>query len=282
MTSRGPTPEKRRKPSLPPIIGTVLFALMPYLVWHGTWFGRRLGNDELSRYLKDTGHSRHIQHALFQMAERMDNGDSTVKTWYPDMIQASRNPQIEVRTVAAWAMGHDRSSEPLHTALLSLLHDPEALVRWNAALSLVKIGDDRGHDEIVGILQPYSVQARQPGTLTAQVRAGQDVERGTVLATIRTEDGRDTQVKSPFPGRVESVKTSSGSRVASGSPVVALRAAEDEVWEALRGLYLVGRPGDLAAVESIQGNAGASERTRQQAAITARAIRTRMEPSPSR
>jgi hypothetical protein len=264
------------------VAGTVLFALMPYLVWHQTWFGRRLSNEELGRYLDDTSHSRHIQHALFQMAERMDKGDPSVRAWYPRMIKASRNPQIEIRTVAAWAMGHDSRSGELRAALLPLLHDPEVLVRWNAALALVKLGDSSGHDELAGILQPHPIAAGHAGTVTLRVRAAQDVERGTVIATIRTPDNRDAEVRAPFPGRVDAVLAAAGSHVDAASPVARLRAGQEEVWEALRGLYLMGRPGDLAAVEALEREPALSERTREQATITARAIRTRPEPNPSR
>ena len=282
MTASGPKAESRRKPSLPLVVGTVLFALMPYLVWHQTWFGRRLSDDELGRYLVDTGHSRHIQHALYQVAERMDRGDPSVAAWYPRMIDASRNPQIEVRTVAAWAMGHDSRSERLHSALLTMLHDPEPLVRWNAALALVRLGDSRGHDEVAGVLQPHSVTAGRAGTLTMRVRVAQEVERGTVLAVVRTPGGQETEVRSPFPGRVEAVPAPTGSHVETATPVAAVRAGEDETWEALRGLYYIGRQGDLGIVEAAERDPALTERIRRQATITASAIRSRPEPSPTR
>jgi len=282
MTASGPKTESRRKPSLPLVVGTVLFALMPYLVWHQTWFGRRLSDDELGRYLVDTGHSRHIQHALYQAAERMDRGDPSVAAWYPRMIEASHNPQIEVRTVAAWAMGHDSRSEPLHAALLPMLRDPEPLVRWNAALALVRLGDSRGHDEVAGILQPYSVPAGRAGTVTMKVRAGQEMERGTVLAIVRAPGGQDTEVRSPFSGQVEAVLAETGSQVDTATPVAGVRAGEDEIWEALRGLYFIGRPGDLGIVEAAERNPALTERIRRQATVTASAIRSRPEPSPTR
>jgi len=48
------------------------------------------------------------------------------------------------------------------------------------------------------------------------------------------------------------------------------------VWEALRALYLVGQPDDLADVDRYaSGVAGMPERVGQQAALTAQAIRER-------
>lgn len=67
---------------------------------------------------------------------------------------------------------------------------------------------------------------------------------------------------------------------ATGEPELkAMLHAHDEqqIWEALVALYLVGKPDALADVEPLArpGN-GASERVREQAALTAAAIRKRM------
>jgi hypothetical protein len=57
----------------------------------------------------------------------------------------------------------------------------------------------------------------------------------------------------------------------------------DQVWEALRGLYFVGQPEDLTGVERYQrGRTEMPDRVRQQAELTARAIRIRAERSPIR
>src|ERR1700682_666569 len=48
-----------------------LIVLMPFLFWWSTWFGRRLSNAQITEYLNDDKHPRHIQHALVQVGERM-------------------------------------------------------------------------------------------------------------------------------------------------------------------------------------------------------------------
>lgn len=54
------------------------------------------------------------------------------------------------------------------------------------------------------------------------------------------------------------------------------RRLTEQVWEALRALYLVGSQEDLAGVENLpRALPGMSERVRQQAATTAEAIRRR-------
>src|ERR1700691_6190 len=44
-----------------------LIVLMPFLFWWSTWFGRRLSNSQITEYLNDDKHPRHIQHALVQV-----------------------------------------------------------------------------------------------------------------------------------------------------------------------------------------------------------------------
>ena len=48
-----------------------LIVLMPFLFWWSTWFGRRLSNSQITEYLNDDKHPRHIQHALVQVGEHM-------------------------------------------------------------------------------------------------------------------------------------------------------------------------------------------------------------------
>ena len=67
-----------------------------------------------------------------------------------------------------------------------------------------------------------------------------------------------------------------GSRVAAGAEIAVLLPGQEQVWEALRALYLVGRPEDLEDVDRFSSGAGGMpERARRQAALTAEAIRKR-------
>ena len=50
-----------------------LIVLMPFLFWWNTWFGRRLSDKQITEYLADEKHPRHIQHALVQLGERMSH-----------------------------------------------------------------------------------------------------------------------------------------------------------------------------------------------------------------
>ena len=55
--------------------------MIPYYTWHSTWFGRPLSDIELTEYLQNQDNPRRIQHALTQVAERIEErGDSSFAT----------------------------------------------------------------------------------------------------------------------------------------------------------------------------------------------------------
>jgi hypothetical protein len=277
-----PTPERRSHAVLAITILAVLFVVVPFLFWQQTWFGRTLTDAELDRYLDDSRNARHVQHALVQISERMTAGDKSVQRWYPRLVRASENPNVEVRKTAAWTLGQDNRSDVLHQGLRRMLRDPDALVRRNAALSLVRFRDDAGRGELIGILRPHPIRAPLAGSVKLLVRAGQDVGAGTPIASIADSGGAARPVTSPFHARVEAVLATDGPTIA-GADLAALSARPDDVWEALRALYLIGRPEDLADVERYTSPMpDMPSRISRQAALTVQAIRTRPEPAPTR
>src|SRR5216684_3127222 len=110
-----------------------LIVLMPFLFWWNTWFGRQLPDNQISAYLQDEKHPRHIQHALVQLGERMGHHDAGVKRWYPEIVRLASHPVEEVRNTDAWVMGQDTSGPGFHAALLNMLQDQSPMVRGNAA-----------------------------------------------------------------------------------------------------------------------------------------------------
>src|SRR5262249_49058292 len=143
-----------------------LVVLMPFLFWWNTWFGRRLPDRQITEYLRDEKHPRHIQHALVQLGERMGRRDPAVARWYPEMIRLASHHVEEVRNTDAWVMGQDTAGAGFHEALLNMLKDTAPMVRGNAALSLVRFGDASGRAQIVALLQPPHLVAPSPGRLT--------------------------------------------------------------------------------------------------------------------
>jgi hypothetical protein len=261
----------------------VLAVIMPFLVWHQTWFGRKLTSQEVGRYLQDNDHPRKIQHALTEISGRISDGDSATRAWYPQVAALASHPESKIRVTAAWVMGQDNSSELFHSALLRLLRDPDLMVRRNAALSLVRFSDASGRAELMSVLEPFSVRAPETGTISVQLQIGQRIGAEALLARITTKRGLETEVRSPFASRVKVLLARDGSQVSAGDQVVLLSPDPDQVWEVLRGLYLVGQPVDLPEIEHFaQGGEDMPGHIRQQAILTARAIRRRSEPGPSR
>jgi hypothetical protein len=273
---------RSRAPLLLSALGVGLI-LMPFLFWHQTWFGRKLSDGEIDQYLRDDQHARKSQHALSQIADRLVQGDTTVRRWYPRIVVLARHRDPIVRSTAAWTMGQDAGSPLFHEALLDLLKDSDLMVRRNAALALVRFGDPTGRAELIAMLEPYDVRVPSAGILTLRTHTGQAVGAGTVLARVRTDRGGEVEIRAPYAGRLERVLEGEGARVEAGARLAALGPQSDQVWEALRGLVLVGTPEDLAQVERFErGGELVSERIREQAALTTAAIRTRSERNPSR
>jgi hypothetical protein len=252
----------------------VLFALalvlFPFLFWYATWFGRKLSDADLDAYFADTSKPRHIQHALVQLGERVSRGQTAAR-WYPRVIAQAASPNLEIRQTAAWIMGQDRAYQPFHGALLTLIHDPEPMVRRNAALSLAAFGDDAARSELVAMLRPYTVRAPVGGPLRYRLKLGDYVNPGTLLARVG-----DTEVRSPAPGEVRSLEHKEGDAVAPGDALAVLSADKNHVWEALRALYVVGQAEDLEEVRRFTRPVpGLPASVARQAALTAQAIQAR-------
>ncbi len=136
------------------LLALVACVVVPFFFWQGTWFGRPLQDEELTLFLTDPDKSRRVQHGLVQITERMERGDPKVAQWYETVAQLSVHPGPQVRVTAAWVMGQDSTSELFHNTLLQMLRDDEVLVRRNAALSLVRFGDQEGLNELRAMLAP--------------------------------------------------------------------------------------------------------------------------------
>jgi hypothetical protein len=279
------TPEvKRVRASGPILILAVLFVVGTFLTWYFTWFGRSLSDSDISTYLADQNHPRHVQHAMLQLQQRIVAGDPSARRWYPQIIGLAGNPETEFRLTVAWLMGFDNKSDEFHQALLQLLKDREPIVRRNAALALVRFQDASGRAELRATLQPYAVAAPAPGMVESTLKEKSTVARGTLLVRIQQSGNMISEVRSPLPGTLERIALPTGSKVAQGETVLTINPDEESVWEALRGLALIGESDDLEAVQSyLNGNAQGpawTDRTKAQAALTARAIQSRSGGTP--
>src|ERR1700681_4191312 len=251
-----------------------LIVLMPFLFWWSTWFGRHLSDTKITEYLNDDKHPRHIQHALVQLGERMAGHDATAAQWYPQLLRLAAHPVEEVRNTDAWVMGQDVSTAEFHETLLKMLQDSSPMVRGNAALSLVRFGDATGRPQIVALLQPAQINAAAAGRIVDADRPGTAIHQGGLLAKLATPtSSAPVEIRSPIPGRIRSV-SQPGASVAAGAEVAVVDPGSEQVWEALRALYLVGQSDDLAAVRPYERDLpDISNDVRQQAQETEKAIR---------
>jgi len=248
---------------------------MPFLFWWNTWFGRQISDKQISEYLNDDKHPRHIQHALVQLGERMSRHDSRATRWYPELLRLASHPIEEVRNTDAWVIGQDTSGAGFHETLLKMLQDTSPMVRGNAALSLVRFGDAAGRAEIVALLQPITITASSAGRVVDADKVGTSIHQGGLIAKIQNGEVT-TEIRSPSSGRIANLFVVTGANVASGADVATVEPGVEQVWEALRALYIVGQPEDLPAIRAYQRELSEiPDRIRQQALLTEQAIRQR-------
>lgn len=252
-----------------------LLVLMPFLFWWSTWFGRVLKPKEMNEYLNDNAHPRHIQHAIVQLGQRMSQHDANAAQWYGDLVRLAVNSHEEVRSTDAWVMGQDTAGPGFHDALLKMLGDSSVVVRGNAALSLVRFGDNSGRAQIVSLLHPVVIMTASAGRVIDAATVGTMIHQGGLIAKVQGEDSQIHELRSPITGRVR-VATGTGASMAAGSSIATIDPGEEQVWEALRALYLIGQVDDLPAIRPYERELPeVSDRVRVQATDTERAINAR-------
>lgn len=267
-----------------------LIVLLPFLFWWNTWFGRRLPDKQITEYLRDDRRPRHIQHALVQIGERIMHHDAGVVRWYPELVRLSTHPVEEVRNTDAWVMGQDTEGVGFHEALLKMLQDGSPMVRGNAALSLVRFKDDAGREQIATLLQPEHISAPSAGQIIDTARVGTAIRQGGIVAKLQpatpaaanSESGESVvEIRSPISGRIHSISAATGANVIAGAEIAIVDPGDEQVWEALRALYLIGRVDDLPAIRPYERESrNIPDRVREQALLADQAIRSRASPQP--
>jgi hypothetical protein len=276
---------EKTKPHIPPgpkvkllVFGVAfLMVLVPFLFWKGTWFGTVLSDQKVAEYLERSARPRDTQHALLQISEQMARGQwEQSRRWYPSLLPLVTHPVPEVRNTLAWLMGQDTKQAEFHQALAVLVKDPNPLVRRNAALALVRFADAQGRLELLSMLRPFVVVSPKGGVLRYRLKEDDSVDTGTLLARLETGAAEPFEVRSLLPGFVSEKLVQDGTTVTEGQNILVLAPSDAQVWEALRGLYLVGQTEDLETIQNFTGrSAHLGERTRQQARFTIEAIRKR-------
>lgn len=269
-------PGRRRTP-WPLVVVALLFVIVPSLTWYLTWFGRGLTDEELTRYLSDSN-PRHAQHALSQLAGRIEKGDPAAARWNAQVLALSRSQTPDLRMTAAWVMGLEHRSEDFHAALLQLLEDHEHIVRRNAALALVRYGDARCRPELRAMLRPVTINARTEGTAQTALTAGTPVKRDSLLVRYNIHPSLVEEVRSPVPGRVEKAFVKDGDKWSLGAELFVISPDAEQVEDALLGLAYLGTAEDLPDVERYAGGVEwMPEEMKTKAAQAAEAIKRRSQ-----
>ncbi len=257
------------------LAAALLFVLMPFLFWRATWFGGKMSDADITRELAGKGRPRDIEHALVQAEVRMRVSAASARQWYPQIVSLADYPVDQVRITDAWVMGQDNTSTAFHTALLRLLADPQPMVARNAALALVRFQDDSGHAQLLAMLRPYTFPAPLAGTVRTRLKVGDSVDPDMLVARIEVS-GKPQDVREPVPGRIAAWLAVDREMVAAGQPLMVISPNASMVWEALRALYLVGRPEDVPAIlPFIHGYQDFDSRVALQAQSTLRQIASR-------
>jgi hypothetical protein len=262
------------------MVVAALFVIVSFMFWYQTWFGRQLRDNEVEQYLSDTKAPRKTQHALSQVSDLIIRGDARAKQWYPKIIALTNDPTPQVRMTAAWVMGQDNRAPEFHEALLRSLNDANPLVRDNSALSLARFADAASRPQLLAMLKSYSLRAERDGAISFLVQGEETIAVEKLLARITSVKGEVFEVRAPLPGYIKSFKVKEGANVAVGDELAQISPDQNQVWEALRALYIVGEKEDLPEIEAYAHNlANMSDNIRQQASLTAEAIRQRPEKS---
>ena len=161
--------------------------------------------------------------------------------------------------------------------LLRLLEDPYPGVRHNAALSLVRFSDDRARAELIAMLESRRLRAETSGAVEFIVKEeGASVAEGAPLARIKDDTGGAAELRAPEAARIEALAVSDGARVESGQELMVLSPQTEQLWGALRALFVVGQPEDIIQIERYTHPIpGVPDRVREQAASAIEAIRNR-------
>ena len=278
--SQTPVPPSLEKPmsqraTLMVSLLAVLVVVVIFLFWRGTWFGLELSDERISEYLADAGKPRNAQHVIAQISQRISQGDESVKKWYPQILALADHPLAQLRVNAAWLMGQDNESGEFHEKLKRMLTDSDPLVRRNASLSLVRFKDESGHQELLGMLGDFTVNSPHSGVFTNRLAVDDVVDSGTLLARVEGKGQEEpAEVRSPLPGVIKKRLLRDGAEVQAGDSVMVLGPDATHVYEALRALYLVGKPEDVESIRPfLRPTENFPEKVAQQARLTVEMIR---------
>ena len=235
---------------------------------------------EIAHYLEDTSSQRQTQRALMQVAQEISRDNRTARQWYPAVLRLASNSDPGLRQTAIWVMGHDPKSSEFHQAVTRSLNDPTPLVRWNAAVALVKFGDPSCRPQLREMLRPFRLVSPAAGALRYKRKEHVYVESGSKIAIVEDGDS-STVISAPLTGFLDQRLVTEGAKVKSGDALALFLPGQEQVSEALRALALLGQLDDLPDVERYGKSPSVlPDAVQKQARTAAEEIRKRSVATP--
>ena len=273
------SPPRKRIPNFVIILLVAASVALPVVFWRGTWFGTRLSDEQLSAYLADRAHPRKVQHALVEYTRRVERSDASLAEFDAALTGLVDHPREEVRSTLAWTLGWNTTGAGFQAALQTLLRDDQPLVRRNAALALSKYGDASARGVLRAMLVPYRVTTPHAGAVSDLPPKGRAIKAHTDLALIAGADGKVHKLKAPLNGKVFALAVANGDTVAAGDALCEIAPGQQDLWESLRALAIIGTTEDLPDIESAMNRRYMEAQAAEQAEETCQIIRDRAEDS---
>lgn len=190
--------------------------------------------------------AREAQHGIEEITRRLAENDVGRDRWARLLVETSRRAEDPVRVAAAWAMQFDAGREEFVARLTELVaSDDSVLVRRNAACSLAKSGRAESRPVLRSMLDSFTVTAADSGVVSAIVAVEMPIREQAPVARLRWDDGSESDVIAPVPGRVLKRLVADGARVSPGDGVVVLGPDGRHALNAAAALAIVGTAEDV-------------------------------------
>jgi biotin carboxyl carrier protein len=225
------------------VLGTVA---LTWLVWHRTWFGARLTDDELIVAMSPQSSSRDVQHGVVEITQRFDENRVGMDRWAKLLVEASRRPEAPVRVFAAFGMGSDAGRAEFAARLREIVaSDPSTIVRRNAAPALAKSGDASARPTLRSMLEQFVVTSPAAGVVGGLPGVDVPVREDKPIGRVTKDDGAVVDVRSDVPGAVAKRVVADGARVSAGDPLLVLAPDATHALDAALALAIVGTKDDV-------------------------------------
>ncbi len=255
------------------IMSVVIMLVIIGFSWRSCWYATKLSDSDMVELLGGEGNDSRIHKALSQFVDRAENKDPRVKDWYDLVAKLGQHKTSQIRSTAAWAMGYIKDYPPFIPVLTAMLDDEELQVRYNAAVSLGAAKQKVARPILRLMLNEHAIKSPIDGTLEEPRAQGEYVRFGKILARLKTQDGKKTNLIAPLDGRLSRVGVRHGKAVKMGDELFVIEPSEGQLKNAIIALARCGSADDLDVLAPIkEGRFGANTSTQELAREAIKAL----------